>query len=235
MKRIILSGLIIVSIMTACKKEETIQLDAGAINVTNAVIGGATITLVTDPSIVSVSNTVPANNFAFLPVASGQANIFLGVPAVAATSTAAAIPAVPYYNQVLPVTRQTNYSLFLTGPSPAAVESVLIDEKYTRTYADSVCGVRFINLAQGNIPISVNLKNSANGSEATSIAYKAYTDFKQYPAKRVNPSYIFEFRNAATGSLITSYTLTTPYFHNVTLALRGTIGGAAGVILDNDY
>lgn len=219
----------------SCKKDAAVTLDAGAINVTNAVIGAPTLTLITSPSIVSSSNQISANNFAFMPVVSGQTAIKIAVPAVAATATAAATSEVVYYNQTLAVDNNTNYSLFLIGASPAAVENVLIKETYTRTYADSVCGVRFINLAQGNTPVSVNIKTQANGSEVASIAYKAYTDFKKYPAKKVNSSYIFEFRNAATGVLITSYTLTTPYFHNVTLALRGTIGGSTGVILDNNY
>jgi hypothetical protein len=235
MKRMILSVLTIISVITSCKKTEDTPPDAGAINVTNAVVGGSTITLLTEINVISAGNTVSPNSYTFMPVGGGQVNIFLGVPAVAATAISPAAPAVAYYSQVLPVDGQTNYSLFLTGPSPVAVESVLINEKYPRSYADSVCGVRFINLAQGNTPISVNIRNSPNGSEATSIAYKAYTDFKQYPAKKVNPSYIFEFRNASTGVLITSYTLNTPYFHNVTLVLRGIIGGTTGVILDNNY
>jgi hypothetical protein len=221
--------------LSACKKDEAVALDAGAINITNAVIGAPTLTLIANPSFVSATNQISANNFAFMPIYSGQTQVKVSVPAVIATATTVAMPEIVYYNQTLPVDNTTNYSLFLTGLSASAVDNVLIKETYTRTYADSVCGVRFINLALGNTPISVNIKTLANGSEAASIAYKAYSDFKQYPAKKANASYIFEFRNATTGVLITSYTLTTPYFHNVTLALRGTIGGSTGVILDNDY
>ncbi|WP_439697435.1 hypothetical protein ACFGVS_03270 [Mucilaginibacter sp. AW1-7] len=231
----IILTLVALAYLTSCKKEVSTDLDAGVVNVTNAVIGGSTVTLIADQSIVSTSNTVAVNNYAIIPIRSSENRLTLGTAAVAATSTAPAIPSVTYYNQPITITSESNYSLFLTGPSPSAVESVLIKETFPYAYKDSICAVRFINLAQGNTPVSVNIKGQANGSEAASVAYKAYTDFKQYPAKKINPNYIFEFRNAGTGTLITSYTLTTPYFHNVTLALRGAIGGSTGVILVNNY
>lgn len=234
-----LQNIIIISItllsVLSCKKQETADINAGAVNVTNAVIGGATITMMVDQSIISgTNNTVGANASVTMPVMAGNVQLKLGVPAVAATATAVAVPSIIYYNQPITINRETIYSLFLTGPSVSAVEPVLIKENYTYKYADSVCGVRFVNLAQGNQPVMVNLKGNANGSEAASIAYKGYNDFKIYPAKKVNASYVFEFRKL-DGTLITSYTLATPYFHNVTLALRGTIGGTTGVILSNNY
>jgi hypothetical protein len=236
MKKLNLLFLIVAVFAAAsCSKTpDTLLLDGGAVNVINAVVGGTTITLTTNASISSGSNTtISSNNYGIIPIVSGQTAVNIGVPAVAATNTAPAIPAFTYYNQTITVNNADNYSLFLTGASPSAIDNVLIKESYTHTYADSVCGVRFINLATGSNPISVNVKGNANGSEVASLAYKAYSNFLQYPAKRVNPSYIFEFRDATTGNLITSYTLTTPYFHNVTLCLRGS--PASGVILDNDF
>lgn len=226
--------------LSACKKDDdNIQLDAGAINVTNAVIGGGTLTFSTTNSIVSSANTIAGNAYTFMPLTSGQTPVNLSVPAVAATATTPAVPAVVYYNQTLAVDNTTNYSLFLTGTSPSTVESVLIKENYTRNYADSVCGVRFINLSPGSNPISVNIKGSANGSEVTSLAYKAYGDFKQYPAKSANKIILFEIRDAATGTLLyptngNGFSLPVPYFHNVTLAYRGT-GSAVGIIVVKDF
>lgn len=223
-------------ISMGCKKSvEAVELDGGAVNVTNAIIGASTLNMMTSNNVISANNTISGNNYSILPIKSGQNSLSFGLPPVAATQTSGAKPATVYYTQNIVVDNTSNYSLFLTGTSTAAVENVLIKETYTRTYADSVCGVRFINLAPGSNPISVNIKGSANGTETTSLAYKAYSNFVQHPAKKINPSYIFEFRDAATGSLITSYTLNTPYFHNVTLCLRGIVGGSTGVILDQDY
>jgi hypothetical protein len=225
------------TMLFACKKStDTSPVAAGVLNVTNAVVGGATITL-TNNAIISSNNTVSINGYAWLPLASGNISVNLGVPAVAATPTTPAIPAVPYYSTTLAVDNSSNYSLFLSGNSPSTVESVLIKESYPYAYQDSTCGVRYINLAPGSNPVSVNVKGSANGSEVSSLVYKAYSDFIKHPSKRINSSYIFEFRDATSGTLITSYTLTTPYFHNVTLILRGKVGGspAAGVTIDYDY
>ncbi len=153
------------------KTTDTAPIASGTINVTNVVAGGATITL-TNNGIISSNNTVGNNATAWLPLVAGNVPINLGVPAIAATATTPAIPAVTYYSQSLTVDNNTNYSLFLTGASPAAIESVLIKETYPRAYADSVCGVRFINLSPGSNPISVNIKGNINGSEVTSLAYK---------------------------------------------------------------
>jgi hypothetical protein len=226
--------------LSACKKTQISGPSAaGTINVTNAVIGGSTITLTTNYSIISSNNTVGSNAAAFFPLVAGNIPVSLGIPAIAATPTTPAVPAVPYYSQTLAIDKTSNYSLFLTGASPAAIEYVLISETYPRAYADSVCGVRFINLSPGSNPISVNIKGGVNGSEVSSLAYKAYGSFKQHPAKAVNKTILFEIRDAATGILLyptngSGYSLAVPYFHNVTLAYRGT-GGGVGIIVNKDY
>jgi hypothetical protein len=222
--------------MTSCKKTEIANpsVAAGQLNVTNAVVGGSTITMTSNNNIISTSNTVGDNGWATFPLAGGQIKIDLSVPAIAATATSAAIPEVPYYNGTFSVNNNSNYSLFLSGLSINAIDNVLIKESYPFAYADSVCGVRCINLAPDTNPISVDIQGNANGSEVASLAYKAYSGFNQHPAKAVNSSYTFEFRDAASGTLLASYTLTTPYFHNVTLCLSGS-GGSYGVIQDNDF
>jgi len=222
----------------SCKKDKEYNSVGGAINITNVVTNGGSLVLKSDQSMASLPTSTISNNASlFLPLPAGKTYVNVFEPAVSATSNMPAKQAVTYFNQQLQVSYNSNYSLFLAGSSTSNIESVLIDEKYLRTYPDSLCGVRFINLSPGSPAISVNLKNAANGSEVSNLAYKSYSDFKTYPAKRATPSYSFEFRNAGTGALITSYTLVTPYFHNVTLVLRGIVGGspAAGITLNNDY
>jgi hypothetical protein len=114
------------------------------------------------------------------------------------------------------------YSLYLTGRSPN-FESIFVKEDIPY-HTDSVAGVRFINLSPNSDPISVNITGNANGSEVASLAYKASTIFKKYPAKYSNLNYAFQVRNATTGALLASYTLVTPRMLNVTLALRGLVG-----------
>jgi hypothetical protein len=214
----------------ACKQEIITIPQTASINVTNAIIGGAKLSLNTD------LQTVANNGYGKYILYAGQSQVNLYVPAVAATSIAAAIPAVTYYNETITTVSNGFYSLFLSGASPSQVDATLITETYPYAYVDSLVGVRFINLSPNSNPISVNIKGNTNGSEVASLGYKAYGNFKTYAAKKVNPSYVFEVRDAGTGNLITSYTLTTttPLFHNVTIALRGLIA-SPGIIIDNDY
>jgi len=214
----------------ACKKSDNVYTSSGAINITNAIVGGGTLTFN------GIMQTISVNAYQTLPVNSGQQVISLYVAGKPATATAPAVPAIPYYTSSLNVSNGAFYSLFLSGTYPT-VDSLTIKEQAPFLYSDSVYSVRFINLSQGGVPISVNIKGNANGSEASSLSYKAYSTFITHPAIRATPTYVFEFRNATTGTLVTSYTLTTPYFHKVTLALGGVVGGSPSpsVIRDNDY
>ena len=233
----------IVSCLYACKQNNVNpQPNAGAINVTNAVINGNTINFFTNqPSyLTSNNNTVSSFGYTFIPIAGGQQQITLNIPAVPAvpaspgTPATPATPAITYYTGTISFNANANYSLFLTGASQAAVDNVLIKETYPRTYADSVFGVRFIHLATGTDPISVDIAGNANGSEVQSLAYKAYSSFIKHPANNANQTYTFEFRDQASGTLLTSFTLTTPFFHNVTLAFAGSAGNYT-VVQDNDF
>lgn len=215
LNKLLLLG-IITLVITSCKKSETLFTSSANIVVANMVVGGATLTLNT------TTPTVGNNASAIYPLFTGSGPINLYVAATAAA------PAVTYYNQPLTVANADSYSLFLGGASPATVDAIVIKESYSN-YADSLCGVRFVNLSPNSNPISVNITGQANGSEVTSLAYKAYSNFKQYPALKTNTSYAFQIKDAATGNLISSYTLTTPRFHNVTIALRGLVGGSPAV------
>jgi len=202
---------LIIFMIPACKRSAILSVPSGNLLVANAVVGGGTITL--NPT----SQTVGSNSWDIFPLLPGQGNINLSNNTVK--------PAIPYYQGTLKVADLDNYSLFLGGASQTQVDAVLIKESY-HNYDDSVCGVRFINLSPNSNPISVNLAGSANGSEVASLAYKSYSDFKQYPATQANASYVFEIRDVTTGNAITTYTYYTQYFHNVTIILGGLVGGA---------
>jgi hypothetical protein len=227
----------IVACLYACKQNIlTPDTNAGAINVTNAVINGSTVNMMAGepPYLTTNGNNISSFGYAFIPLPGGQVPIVLSVPAIPASPGTPATPAVTYYTGNLSVNGTSNYSLFLTGVSQAAVDNVLIKETYARTYPDSVYGVRFIHLATGTNPISVDIAGNTNGSEVSSLGYKAYSGFIKHPANNANQSYNFEFRDQASGTLLTSFTLTTPFFHNVTLAFAGSAGNYT-VVQDNDF
>ena len=140
-------------------------------------------------------------------------------------------------------------SLFLTGTVDAP------DTFFTRDVipffpaADNAMAIRFVNLSPGSDPVSINLIGLANGSEVSTIAYKSITGFRNYPVNTSISKYVFEFRNAVSGDLITSYSLSgidlpgdeAPNrwkYHSFTLALVGEPGGIgmraqAGFIVDH--
>jgi hypothetical protein len=213
-------------VISGCKKSQPSLTALASINVTNVVIGGAALTLN------SSAQTVGSNSCAQFPLLAGTSLVNLYPPASPGTS---------YYDQNIQTTEGSYYSLFLSGTSPSAIDNVLIRESY-KNYTDSICGFRFINLAPGSNPISINLTGAAAGSTVSSLPYKSYSNFIQLPGKAANTGYSFEFRDATSRTLIATYTFSAPsnpppYFHNVTLVLKGLVGGspAANVLLDKDY
>lgn len=111
------------------------------------------------------------------------------------------------------------YTLFLSG-NAVSPESVLIKENLI-AQPDSISGVRFVNLAQNNRSIKINIRNSA-ANEVSELKYLQYTDFKTYPADLKHSNYVFEFRDEVTGNLLFTYTFVVARTYNVSLVLRGT-------------
>jgi hypothetical protein len=141
------------------------------------------------------------------------------------------------------------YSLYLTG-TVAQPDTVFMQEHLTQhTIIDSVAGIRFVNLSPVTNPVSVDIKGLSNGSEVTSLPYKGRTVFKTYKADHTIASYIFEFRDAASGTLLTTYTLNgvnysssvsptttnSVRFRNQTIALIGGGTAALSAILIANY
>jgi hypothetical protein len=210
---------VILLAVQACKKSSLTSAPLASVNVTNVVVGGALLTYN------STTLTVGNNNYAQLTMNAGSSVLDL---------YPAANPQSPYYNQTIQTAPGENYSLFLSGASPiGGIDAVLIKESYTN-YIDSVCGVRFINLSPNSDSISVNVTGLANGSLVSGLGYKQYSGFIKLPAMAANPTYAFQIRDVGTGNVLASYTLTTPYFNNVTIVFRGLIG-APGTLLVKNY
>lgn len=114
------------------------------------------------------------------------------------------------------------YTLLLGG-SIQTPESILIKEKLIAR-ADSTTGVRFVNFGRLTKSIKVNIKNS-NVSEANQLNYKTYNDFKVFDASFKHPNYVFEFREEESNNLLFTYTFVVARTYNVSLVLRGIMGG----------
>jgi hypothetical protein len=100
-------------------------------------------------------------------------------------------------------------SLFLIGTLEQPDNLFIRDEVPFIPLTDSSGGFRFVNVLANSGPVSINIKDQAPGSLISSLAYKGVSDFIKLPVKPGVTGYVFEFRDAGTGSLIFSYT--TPY------------------------
>ena len=92
-------------------------------------------------------------------------------------------------------------TLFLTGTKDHP-DHILVKENLPDYGADSTMGVRFVNLSSGSSPVSVNIAGKPAGSELTGLSYKNITGFMRYDVKANMPDYVFECRDATTGTLI---------------------------------
>ncbi len=109
------------------------------------------------------------------------------------------------YELNIPVSLNSIQTLFLAGNLHQPDTFLVKDEPLTFAIEDSSMSFRFVNLSPGSAPVSVNLQGAANGSEVSSLGYKNITAFRKYKADASVGQYVFEFRDAATGELLTTF------------------------------
>jgi len=212
----------------SCKKEisSTKPVLNSAITIVNAVAGS-------DPVIMDLSGVKPVSKyFSTAPqVGYGSFHEFSAVSGnlpLTIYQTSDTVHAM--YKANLNLAGAGIYSLFLTGTDPAHPDVILNqDHPPYHSAADSVIGVRFINLSPGSSPISVNLQGAPNGSLVNSLAYKSITSFDDIPFKSNIAQYVFEIRDASSGLLLTSYTYNTAPYQNITIGIIGQEGASATV------
>lgn len=211
-------------LFSACKKLDYIQTDPLAtLVVTNVVIGGKNVRLMSNRR-----DSALINNYKPFPVMPGLRQILL-YPAIDSING--------YYKQTRQFEDSGIYSLYLGG-KPEAIDTVFMKENFP-VYSDSAFGLRFVNMCLNSNPVNVVLSASPGVNEFSGIAYKGIAGFKKYQGLSSNINYVFRIRDAVTDALIASYTLATPRFNNVTLVLKGQIGGtgtsAPGIVRVNNY
>jgi len=225
----------------SCKKDNVPPSGASSFTIVNAVVGSsALVTNFNAGTALKYYSTAQQIGYgSFMEFGSYAGNVPLALSDLSDTTKAV-------YNSVVNLPVHTIHSLFLTGMLTAPESFLTTDNLPSHAAADSSVGIRFVNLSQGSNPVSVNIQGSANGSEVSSLAYKSTTPFKNYSAKGNISSYTFEFRDATTGNLLTSYTMNginegvvdnnPNQFRNrnFTIALNG-LPGSQGTFLINDY
>jgi hypothetical protein len=211
--------LIVVTIaIISCKKDAIKTAPLASINITNAIVSGATA------KFGSNATTIANNNYTQFTLNAG-ASIMYVYPSDDSLH--------PYFNGSLIANQGEVYSLFLAGIA-TSVDTVLIKENIPyRT--DSTAGIRFINLASNNGALNITQSTTPTVNEVTGLGYKSYTEFKSYPGL-YNSAPTFQVRKA-DGTLLTSFAFTTstvPRFANVTLVIRQNGTGVAVFMVKND-
>jgi hypothetical protein len=144
------------------------------------------------------------------------------------------------YKNDLMLQASTSYSLFLSGPDTTHIDTLITqDHAPYHSNSDSTVGIRFVNLAPGNNPISVDVQGNSAGSEASKLPYQSITNFKLYPAPLNITQYIFEIRDDASGDLLTTFTYNVVPFQNITIVINGINGGlgnnSLGAFIVNNF
>lgn len=226
--KLFLKLIMVSSLFFSCKKGSNIIKPApqSSITVVNGVINS-------DPIIMDYYNTHPISIFynTAKEISFGASQEF--------SITSGEIPLAIYQlsdtvNTLLKksfnITKGSIYSLFLAGTDPANPDYIFNqDHPPYHSIADSVIGIRFVNLSPNSNPVSINLQGSPNGSSVSSLAYKAITDFKDYPYKSSVSQYVFEIRDATSGDLLTTYTYNLVPYQNITICVIGQEGALATV------
>lgn len=142
----------------------------------------------------------------------------------------------PLFELMLDLPAGSITSLYFTGAIDDPDTLLIREQLPYYSSSDSIAGIRFVNLSPGSAPVSVNIQGRASGSTVSSLPYKGITAFLPFDASAPTSQVIFEFRDMATGTLITTYTarnfsvVGTLYaannwlFRNNTLALIGQPG-----------
>jgi hypothetical protein len=198
-------------IISSCKKDNYNNPAVASLTLINAVTGGNSVKLG------SRAITI-ANNSTFQLAVNVEGEDLYIWPVGDSTH--------PYYTYAKfnPFDREV-YSLFLGGTA-TAVDGILIKEDIPyRT--DSTGGIRFINLSPNSPPLNISLVTTPSINEVSNLAYKQYTEFRTYPALTSTIPYSFQIKNASTGAVVlTASANPIPRFSNITLVLRGIVGGS---------
>ncbi|MGJ8734784.1 MAG: hypothetical protein ACSHW4_16630, partial [Cellulophaga sp.] len=118
------------------------------------------------------------------------------------------------------------HSLYLLGDSEN-VESLLLEDN-VKQFTDSIVGIRFINLSNVSGAIDIGVAGET-AHVISGLDYKSYTDYIEFPAKAVDGSYAFEFKDAS-GNVLKSVTFNPLDEENVSVKKNLTLALTESVL-----
>ena len=202
------SGLFLLLIITSCSKEKIVT-GVASLTLVNGMVG-STPYLVTN-----FSGGQPLQSYtAAMKIRYATYSVFNQSGAYSGKQPLAVyrypdttVHSSPVINVNLDLKPNTMNTLFLAGTITEPDTLFTSDQPLWHPVEDSTMGVRFVNLLKGSSPVSINLLGMPNGSEQPSLGWKGVTPFIKYKANAGVDSYVFEFREAASGNVLQTYTL----------------------------
>jgi hypothetical protein len=121
------------------------------------------------------------------------------------------------------------YTFFLSGDTSNVDTLFTTDIIPYYPMGDSVAGVRFINLIQGSMPMSVNIQgNPSTQTEFSGLGYRQISAFKSYSANsNIGGTYNFEIRDQYTDSLLQTFPWNYTLRKNQTIVICGQEGASS--------
>lgn len=213
--------ILVAAAFTACKKDSVDLTPLASLNLVNATVNIAAVkaNFTSVPGNVNYYNLITATTAYGANTAYGVlANTSVGLAVASSVDSTKLL-----FNNSLNLASGSIYSLYLAGQS-TSVDTILVKETIP-SFADSSCGVRWINLSYNSTPIKITLAATPTVNEVSSIGYKQASDFKTYSATAANNTYSFQVRDVTSNAVLATYALTVPRFFNCTLAWIGQTGG----------
>lgn len=223
-------------LVQSCKKKENDLRALSSLTVVNAAIDAAGVKTNTSGTIKSWAAipTAEVANYAN----SKNYGVFAGTRPV--TVVIAADTTKTLYSIIHDFKQAGFNTLFLCG-QVGTYEGVYLADDQLPNYSNEVVGIRFINLSPNSPAVDVVLTSTPTVNEASGLAYKQKSEFKTYPTGDLKTAITFQVKNAATGVVLATYSLSgtavSPYttvtlaqvrYKNLTLVIKGLAGTTTG-------
>jgi len=98
-------------------------------------------------------------------------------------------------------------TLFLTGTLEQPETLLLTKLPPYHAVADSVLGLRFVNLAPAKTPVRIRISGEGTDLSVNNLAYKSATDYLSVKANTSVSNVLIEFFDQVSGTLLQTYTL----------------------------
>ncbi len=113
----------------------------------------------------------------------------------------------PVFDKQFDVTNGRSYTLYLLGEKTRP-DHLFVENKFSPyKIGDSLTYLQVVNISNDQ-PISVNIQGEANGSLIKNLPYKQVSPILAIDAGHDRATYVFEFRDAANGDLLSTEEVT---------------------------